>query len=471
MLRKLTAGAFAALIALSPCAAVQAQPAQDPQQAQDAQQADPHRAPRQEAPPQQAPADPAVLEQQSRQAYADGEYLSFYIANLKLHNMFPYVPQYMINLVRASALLGKANTAYHYMHTMQQQGLSFDFNSTDDTENIRTTQAYDYMNNLMVDAGTPAGEGKVVVTLPGPPQDYGAMAWDPGRERLLVGTLREGKVLAVADDGNSEVLLEAGNANGLWSITGLAVDSKHERLWISSTASPAFDGYSPADQNRAALFEFDLGTLEPLGHSFVPVDALKHSLGSVAVTGEGDVYIVDTATPFIYRKVPGENRLEAFVASSQLVGLTDLAVTPDNSRLFASDPVKGIFVVDPQAKQATMMGAPENLNLAGIEGIEYANGQLFIVQGGIRPQRLMRLSLDAAGLAVEEIAPMAVALEAFDWPRQAAIRGGELYYFANQGAGADDQGAIVMRTSLDAGTTIQPPNLDQLERALKSQTP
>jgi hypothetical protein len=460
MLRKLTAGAFAALIALSPCATVQAQQAQDED-----------RAPRQEAPPQKPPEDPAVLEQKSRQAYADGKYLPFYIANLKLHNMFPHVPQYMINLVRASALLGKANTAYHYMHTMQQQGLSFDFNSTDDTQGIRSTQAYDYMNNLMIDAGKPAGKGEVAVTLPGAPQDYGAMAWDPGRERLLVGTVRAGKVLAVADDGSSEVLLEASNANGLWSITGLAVDSKNERLWISSSASPAFGGYSPADRNRAALFEFDLGTLEPLGHSFVPVDALKHSLGSVAVTGEGDVYIVDTATPFIYRKVPGENRLEAFVASSQLVGLTDLAVTPDNSRLFASDPVKGIFVVDPQAKQATMMGAPENLNLAGIEGIEYANGQLFIVQGGIRPQRLMRLSLDAAGLAVEEIAPMAVALEAFDWPRQAAIRGGELYYFANQGAGADDQGAIVMRTSLDAGTTIQPPNLDQLERALKSQTP
>lgn len=464
MLRILTAGAFAALIALSPCATVQAQQAQDPMQTQDQ-----GRAPRQEARPQKPPEDPGVLEQQSRQAYADGKYLPFYIANLKLHNMFPYVPQYMINLVRASALLGKTSTAYHYMHTMQQQGLSFDFNSTDDTQNIRSTQAYDYMNNLMIDAGNPAGEGEVAVTLPGPPQDYGAMAWDPGRERLLVGTVREGKVLAVADDGSSEVLLEASDANGLWSITGLAVDSRNERLWISSSASPAFEGFSPADKNRAALFEFDLGTLELLGHSFVPVDALQHYLGSVAVTDEGDVYIIDTATPIIYRKVKGENRLEAFVASSQLVGFTDLAVTPDNSRLFAADPVKGVFLVDPKAKQATMMGAPENLNLAGIEGIAYADGQLFVVQGGITPQRLMRLSLDSDGLSVEQVAPMAIALEPFDWPRQAAIGAGALYYFANQGAGEEDQGAIVMRTALDAGDTIRPPDLEQLERALKPQ--
>jgi hypothetical protein len=79
----------------------------------------------------------------------------------------------------------------------------------------------------------------------------------------------------------------------------------------------------------------------------------------------------------------------------------------------------------------------------------------------------MRLHLDATGSAAAEVGPMAVALEPFDWPRQAAIRGGDLYYFANQGAGSADAGAIIMRTALDAGSTIQPPDLEQLKRALQ----
>ncbi|RPH96447.1 MAG: hypothetical protein EHM68_11130, partial [Lysobacterales bacterium] len=199
MSRKLTAVAVAALIALAAGAPLQAQqPGQEagPDAAQDATQP-PQQGTRHEQPPE----DPAELEEQSRKAYADGKYLSFYIANLKLHKMRPHVPQYMINLVRAGALLDKANTAYHYMHMMQQQGLSFDFNSTEDTLNIRDTQAYDYINNLMIAANEPAGEGSVAITLPGPPRDYGALAWDPSRERLLLGTVREGKLLAVADDG------------------------------------------------------------------------------------------------------------------------------------------------------------------------------------------------------------------------------------------------------------------------------
>lgn len=464
MSRKMTAFAVAALIALAAGTPLQAQqPGQGagPEAAQDATQP-PQQGTRHERPPE----DPAELEEQSRKAYADGKYLPFYIANLKLHKMRPHVPQYMINLVRAGSLLEKANTAYHYMHMMQQQGLSFDFNSTDDTLNIRGTQAYDYINNLMIGAGEPAGDGAVAITLPGPPRDYGALAWDPSRERLLVGTVREGKLLAVADDGSTEVLLQAGDDNGMWSITGLAVDAERERLWIASAASPDFGAFSPADKNRSALFEFDLGTLERVSQSYVPVDALQHRLGAVAVAG-GEVYAIDTATPIVYRKAPGENRLEAFVASSQLVGFSDLAVTPDNSRLFAADPVMGVFVVDPQAQQAALLGGPENLNLAGIGGIEFADGQLFIVQGGITPQRLLRLELDDTGAAVAEVSPMAIALEPFDGPRLSTIRGGELFYFANQGSDSAEAGAIIMRTALDAGSSIQPPDLEQLERALQ----
>lgn len=475
MLRRLTAGVVVALIALSAGATLQAQPSA--QAGEPGSQAGQQGAAGQDesgpsgqgAPRGRPPENPAELEQKSRQAYADGQYLPFYIANLKLHKMRPHVPQYMINLVRASALLEKSNTAYHYMHTMQQQGLSFDFNSTEDTQNIRGTQAYDYMNNLMIEANKPAGEGVVAVTLAGSPQDYGALAWDASRERLLVGTIREGKLLAVADDGSTEVLLQANDDNGLWSITGLAVDADRQRLWVSSSASAAFEGFSAADANRAALFEFDLATMELIGHSYVPVDALHHQLGSVACTGNGDVFVIDTVTPIVYRKVPGKNRLEAFVSSSHLARFGDLAVTPDGSRLFVADPIMGVFLVDPKAQRASMLSGPDTLNLAGIEGIAYADGKLFVVQGGITPQRLMRLALDPMGAAVTEVSPMAIALEPFDGPSKAAVRGGDLYYFANQGSAAADEEAVIMRTALDAGGSIQPPDLEQLERALQRQ--
>jgi hypothetical protein len=466
-----TAGAALALSALFLSLSINAQPAASaPVAAEPSAEA----AQSQPAPEAQRAApreDPGKLEAESQQAYAEGEYLRFYIANMKLHNMFPNVPQYTYNIVRACALLDKANTAYHYMLKMQQQGLSYDFNETEDTQSIRKTQAYDYINNMMIEAGEPAGDGTVAMTVAGNPADREAIAWDPSRERFLMGTVSKGEVLAVDAEGDAEVLLRADAENGLWSVNGLAVDESRKRLWISSAATPRFAAYAESDGNRNALFEFDLETLERVARHDLPADGMYHELGGIALTADGHVYVIDTVMPLIFRKRPQQAGLEPFVASKELVAFTDVAVTPDNSRLFAADPVMGIFVVDPEAESAAMLSGPETLNLGGIRSVDYADGNLFIIQAGIRPERLMRLELDTNGSAVTEVIPMAIALEPFDRPGAGTVAQDHLYYLANPGAGEDAKGSIVMRTRLDAGNAVNELSIEDLQEVLKPQDP
>ena len=126
------------------------------------------------------------------------------------------------------------------MHKLQQQGFTYDFDSTDDTLKIRDTEAYRYINKLLVDAGKPAGEGTVAFKLPGNPTDYSAFAWDSSRGRFLAGTLREGALIAISSEGETTALLKATEKNGLQSITGIVVDADNNRLWLSSSASPLF---------------------------------------------------------------------------------------------------------------------------------------------------------------------------------------------------------------------------------------
>ncbi len=411
--------------------------------------------------------DPASLEEKSRTAYKEGNYLRYYIANKKLHSIRPYAPEYMYNLVIACALLEKTSTAYHYMLQMQQQGLSYDFNETDDTLNIRNTEAYDYINKLMVEAGQPSGDGSPAFTLDADPADFGAIAWDRSRNNFLVGTISEGKLLSVSADGTSEVLLAANDENGLWSINGVAIDENRKHLWVSSAATPRFAGFTPIDKNRGSVLQFDLETLELISRFNQPVDALAHELGSLALTGDGQVYVIDRATPIIYEIVPDSGKLEPFMGSPELVKLTDIAVKPDNSRLFVSDAVMGVLVIDPAAQQSVMLGGPPNLNLSGVGTLEYLNDQLFIVQGGISPQRLMRLDLDAGGATVMDVGPMAIALEEFDHPETGTLGEDGMYYFASNGAGKSSPPAIVMHTPLTAGGEIVPPDMRQFQKALK----
>jgi hypothetical protein len=408
------------------------------------------------------------LEQQSAEAFAAGDAQRAYEINLQLHQRRPYAVEYMVDAVRAAALQDNKTEAYEMMLKMQRQGLSYDFSQTDDTLKIRRTEVYMYVNDLMVEAGKPAGEAQLAFTVPGAPADFQAIAWDASRGKFLVGTAARGTVLAVAEDGSAEVLLKAADNKGMWSVNGLAADPGRNRLWVSTAATPKFEGFAPAEENQGALLEFNLETLEPVNQFFLPIDTLPHELGSLALTEDGHVYVIDRALPVVYRKTPDGDRLEAFVGSHDLVSFSDLAVTPDNSRLFVADPSMGVFVVDPLAQQATMLGGPDNLNLGGIEGIEYAAGKLYIVQGGLQPQRLMRLELAASGSAVESVAPMAVALPGFNRPGIGAVLGEAMYYFANPGATEGADGVQVMRTPLQSGQSIVPPDLRKFQQSLKN---
>ena len=411
----------------------------------------------------------AELEQKAFQAYQDKNWIRMYSANMSLHQQRPFVPEYMVNIVVATASLNKPQTAYHYMLKMQQQGLHYDFSQYPETESIRETEAYEYINDAMVKAGEPAGEGARFLNLGVEASNLGDVAWDSSRERFLVGTRVDGKLLAVEDNGKSEVLLEADEVNGLWSIDGLAVDAENNRLWVSSTASPVFHKFNPSDANRGALFEFDLKTLELLKRYNLPVDAYRHELGGIATTAGGDVYVIDRATPLIYRKADSGNRLEIFAGSPQLVALTDIAVTPDNSRIFVTDAVMGILLIDPLAQRSLMLGGPETLNLSGIYGIEYLNSNLIITQSGLSPQRILRLQLNPNGAQVDSVIPMASSLDDFETPGVGTLRGDSFYYFANHGTQKADEDLLMMATPLGAGNEVKPPDMDQFGEAIKNQ--
>jgi hypothetical protein len=410
----------------------------------------------------------AELEKQSQEAYAAEKWVAYYVANMKLSKLRPYQPEYMVNIVRACARLGRKSTAYHYMLKMQQQGMSYDFNSVEDSVGIRDTEAYGYINNLLLEAGHPAGEASTVFDLPEQASDYQVITWDSSRERYLVGTLAEGSLMAISEEGETELLLKADEENGLWSIMGLSVDEERNRLWISSSATPHFSGFSVGDKNHGALFELDLKTLEVIGRFNLPVDALTHELGSLAVTADGHVYVIDRATPIVYHKLPDSDRLEAFFASPDLIELRDIAVTPDNSRVFIADAYKGILVIDPVAQRAGLLTGPETLNLGGINAMEYQNGHLFLVQGGFNPQRIVRMQLDVAGAGVAGINPMVVALPEFDQPGPAAIQGDKLVFFANSAA-AEKDSLLVMASQLDASAVADAPDVNALHEAMKEQ--
>ena len=391
------------------------------------------------------------LEKKSREAYEAGNYVRYYGANIQMMNQRPYEPIYMKRVIEACALLERRRTAYHYMLRMQQQGLSYDFSEVPDAANIKTTELFEYLNDLMLEAGEPAGVAETVILVDDKHGAPSALTWDQSRERFLVGTLADGAILSLEPDGSQKVLMKASVENGLWAIRGIHADVDSNRLWVTTSAIEGFSEYTPADRGRSSLLEFDLATLEQINRFNVPVDGNLHDLGAIAVTDTGDVYAVDYTTSMVYRKRPDGQALEPFVGSEEMDSLSGIAVSPDNRRLYVADRYKGILVIDPVDQTSAMLTGPETLNLGRIDSVSFGQKKLFILQNDMQPERLMQLDLDDMGSGVSTALPMASAMESFDRPGLGIYKGGYVYYFANLGKDGEEPFAFV-RTALVTGS-------------------
>ena len=261
------------------------------------------------------PEDLESLQALAVKSYEDGDYMRFVQTTIKLRKLRPQEPLYMVGMVVGGALIGRQNTAYNYMHIMQQQGLSYDFNSTEDTKSIRATEVYEYLNDLLIKAGEPMGTGTVAFGLSEARTHPETITWDESRESFLVGTIETGAILSVSPTGETRELIRSNDENGLLAIIGLAVDVSKGRLWVSTAGVPGFAQILPTDLGRGALFEFDLDSLEILNRYYIPIDGLPHVPGAIATTPNGDVYLVDRAYPMVFRKLAEEKQLQPFLAN------------------------------------------------------------------------------------------------------------------------------------------------------------
>lgn len=404
---------------------------------------------------------PGLLVQANR-AYSTQDYPQLRRTLERLHQMRPYNSEYMYRLVLAYALLDQKSLAYELMLSMQRQGLAYDFTLSDDSKNIRGTEVFEYINDLMKQAATPMGEVEAMFTLPDDVVMPEALAWDQGRQKFLVGTIVEGQVLAVDAKGQVEELIKADNENGLWAVLDILVDEERKRLWVSSAAVPMFRNVSTPDQGRSALFEFDLETLELLHRYPVPVDGRPHALGSMVMSPNGDIFIADRVLPIVYSKPAEERKLKPVFIAKDMISLRGIAMQPDGRLMYVAGREMGITVVDLASQKTAHLAGPETLNLGGIDGMYLWNNNLVIIQSGIAPQRVLRLGLDASGTRVEAVRPLAVAQPEFAFPSFGTLKGEDLVYFAGShfsNEPGQNKPVTVVRTGVDSSEDLIPPEM------------
>lgn len=333
-----------------------------------------------------------------------------------------------LGLAAVYAAEGDKSATYDLLLAMQKQGYGFDLKDKPEFAKVADTRVWEYILEGLETNLQPFGEGKVALTLPAGDTLYDALAWDPARQELLVGSVREGIISRVSSSGTLTPLI--GPDAGLWSVYAMAVDAERDALWVASTASVYLKEFDKADFGKAGLFRFRLsdGTLEAR-YELEP-DPQPRTLSSLAVGPDGRPFAADGVRNVIYR-LDG-TALKPLLQNPALASVRGLAVSGDGKRLYFADHAIGVLGVDlAGGKGFELDYEPAVLALGGVDGLFWYDGTLVVIQSGMSPRRVMRLHLSPDGRAIVRAMPLEANRPELELPTAGALAGDRLYFIAN----------------------------------------
>jgi sugar lactone lactonase YvrE len=381
--------------------------------------------------------DGRYYESAARKAYQNKDYPAF-LEGMKLAaQLRPNHPRLMYNLAVAHALNGQRAEALGWLAKVAAMGMVVraasdpDFASIRDSAEFRAITARIETNKLPVGKSTPAFTIHEKGLVPE------SVAFDPVTNSFFVSSIYKRKIMRITKDGSvSDFAVEA---DGLWSVFGMKVDSARRVLWACTAAHPQMSHYDANENGASAILKFDLRTGKLVKKYLLPNDSGKHLLGDLALNSRGEVFASDSISPTIYFIRSGGKELEVFVESKSLVSPQGLAFSADEKNLFLADYSNGIFVIDMKTKKITNCPAPADGTLLGIDGLYSYRGGLIAVQNGVEPQRVVRLSLTPDLTRIKRVETIAANEPAFDEPTLGVLLKDSFYFVANSQWGAIDE--------------------------------
>jgi sugar lactone lactonase YvrE len=194
-------------------------------------------------------------------------------------------------------------------------------------------------------------------------------------------------------------------------------------------AMPHAEGFTDAVRGTTGLFGFDLETGELRHKHLVGSPQDQHGFDDLAVDGQGRVFVSDALSGGIWSTTADGKSLTPFLPAATFLNPNGLAVSADGRFLYVSDyPRDAILAVDTASRNVQPLRHEQTFTLYAADGL-IADGQsLIIIQNGMSPYRIVRLTLDASGTRVDDSRILEMNNPRWDEPTLGTVADRELYY-------------------------------------------
>lgn len=327
--------------------------------------------------------------QKAEAAHKEAEARDDYVRAL---TMIKGHPDVVFLVARSEARLGHADAAIARLRTIAAMGLAYPVDDDSAFASLHGNKDFDAVRAAMNANRSAISTATPVHTLPDTNMLAEDLAYDAASHTFYVSSIHHGSIVAVPESGPVHDFVPAGRDN-VYGIMALAIDARHGVLWATTSAMPQADGYKSADEGHSAVLRYELATGRLLRRYDAPGDGRAHNLGDMTVDPNGTVIVSDGTSGDVFTIRMGRDTLETLVARGTFRSPQTPAVLPDG-RVLIADYALGLAMVDRQEGSVTWIQHSDTTALSGIDGMYLQGHNLYAVQNGTSPERVVRFTFD-----------------------------------------------------------------------------
>ena len=199
------------------------------------------------------------------------------------------------------------------------------------------------------------------------------IAYSAAAEKFYLTSLGKSKIISLDEKtGEQEDFISERESN-FPPGAGIFVDDERSLLH-------AVGGYYSIEDSVTSLFTFDLNTRELLNRYDVSAEG-PHFLNDLIQDNEGNIYVTDSKSAAIWLLGKGNEELELFYHSDDILYPNGIAISDDNTNLFIASS-KGVRILNIGTKE--IVNEEDTLGISqGIDGLELYKNNLYAVQNGV----------------------------------------------------------------------------------------
>lgn len=393
--------------------------------------------------------------QQSLAAYKNKDAAAFLENSKKAVEAGPANhPTLFYNLARAYSLAGDKPQAIVWLEKTLAIGYGAEALTGGDFPFLRDAPEYAALRKKIAMVSKAFVKSKTAATVSERDLIPESIAYDSAEKAFYVGSLHKRKIVKIDRRGKtSDFVGEA--ADDLGAVVGIKIDGARGVLWAANNIAPSMKNFEKQREGVGMLHCYDLKTGKLVAKYELANQPRPHLLNDIAINKSGDLYITDSLSSVVHVLRRGAENLEVFAPLEPYTYPNGIALAKDESKLYVAN-LNGISVIDAKTGRSAPLAFPENVALAGADGLYFYENSLVAIQNFDQPNRVARFFLDNSGNRVARVEILEANHPLYKIPTTGTIDGKIFYYVANsQLRSFDENGKILPLDQLQNITILK----------------